>query len=190
MREGMQQTLWLAVSSACLNKESRTSEEDGHCRGRNTEERLEHKHLPQSSCFPLPPGTETALQTPTHTHWQTEPFLLLANAFQCCYQMKCDAIVDKTRCHSSLACSPYFQIYVRSHFPISLALFPQCCCQKKPKKLTHYLHLITLSSCNLPFVLWISDQVQPSDTTCRGRRRPPIWQWCRLFTVIKTKRDV
>lgn len=61
--------LSLVVPSVCLNKESRTSEEYWRCQGRKTEERLEHKHLPQSSCFPLAPAAEAA-NTNTHSHRQ------------------------------------------------------------------------------------------------------------------------
>lgn len=76
----------LAVSSACLNKESRSSEERWGWRGRSTEERLEHKHLPQSSCFPLATATETARS-------------LLENASRRSYSIKHD---DKSSCLSSL----------------------------------------------------------------------------------------
>lgn len=53
-----------------------------------------------SSCFPLPPGTETALKTQRsdkHTHSQTEPCTCRANAFWC-DQIKCDTTIDETSC--------------------------------------------------------------------------------------------
>lgn len=61
----LQETLLLAVSSLCLNKESRTSEELT-LSSKSTEERLEHKHLPPSVCFPLAPKHRCA-------RWQTQP---------------------------------------------------------------------------------------------------------------------
>lgn len=64
--------LRLAVSSVCLNKESRTSVEHRRCRGRNTEERLEHKHLPQSRL--LLPITSWYRNSTTNTHFHKQKY--------------------------------------------------------------------------------------------------------------------
>ena len=64
---------WLCHQRALIRRAGPQRQEHRLCRGRNTEERLEHKHLPQSPCFPLASGEEMVLQTHssdtrTHTH--------------------------------------------------------------------------------------------------------------------------
>lgn len=65
---------WLCHQRALIRRAGPQQQELRLCRWRNTEERLEHKHLPRSPCFPLASGRETVLQThssDTHTHTHT-----------------------------------------------------------------------------------------------------------------------
>lgn len=82
-RMGMQQTLWLAVSSACLNKESRTSEEHGSCRGRSTEPRnvwnINTCHRAPASHYLLVGKQYCKLR---HTHTLTGPCIPMSWSYQ------------------------------------------------------------------------------------------------------------